>query len=462
MPASAVSPATGRFTRWSVLAVMTLVFGGAIAVMTERLRHGMREQILRREADMLAAVASLQLQLELADVPDDVPAAMFLAGLKTQQLSGVSGLRIYDARQKIAGSFMLEARQQPPSREVWQRVSSGRTVARLHTWLSVDPDAETFLALPTDSAFEAWVPLRRNGSAELVGAVQFWMNGEGITSELGEHDGRILRQAVIAWLAGSAVIVATLGWAFRRLDKANRALRARTEDLLRANRELVLAAKTSALGTVAAHLMHEIKNPLAGLESIVANQSDPGSQGGEWGGELAAASQLTRRLRTMVNDVVEVLRDEQTGANFELTPEDIVGAVCAKVEADAAERGIKIDAAGEAAGALTARRANLATLVLRNLMQNALEATPRGGKVILEGRMAPGGKIEFRVEDSGSGLSDSVRARLFQPCASSKVGGSGLGLALSYQLAQQADGRLELVRSDTRGTCFRLVLGPEA
>jgi len=54
-----------------------------------------------------------------------------------------------------------------------------------------------------------------------------------------------------------------------------------------------------------------------------------------------------------------------------------------------------------------------------------------------------------------------VRARLFQPCASSKPGGSGLGLALSHQLAQQAGGRLELARSDSRGTSFRLVLPAE-
>jgi signal transduction histidine kinase len=42
------------------------------------------------------------------------------------------------------------------------------------------------------------------------------------------------------------------------------------------------------------------------------------------------------------------------------------------------------------------------------------------------------------------------------------LGGSGLGLALSQQLAQQAGGRLELVRSDPRGTCFRLVLSMTA
>jgi signal transduction histidine kinase len=164
----------------------------------------------------------------------------------------------------------------------------------------------------------------------------------------------------------------------------------------------------------------------------------------------------------MVNDVVGVLRDEQTGAEFELTGEDIVEIVVAKVQSEADRRGIKLQVSAGPGVTLPGRRANLATLVLRNLLQNALEATPRGGAVIFTGRSSDDGGSEFLVEDQAGGLPATVRARLFQPCASTKLGGSGLGLALSYQIAQQAGGRLELVRSDTSGTCFRLVLHPEA
>jgi signal transduction histidine kinase len=249
----------------------------------------------------------------------------------------------------------------------------------------------------------------------------------------------------------------------RRLDAVNRQLRVRSDDLQRANRELVLAAKTSALGAVTAHLMHEIKNPLAGLELIVAGQTESGprSESGS-GGELAAASELTRRLRTMVNDVVGVLRDEQTGADFELTCSDMAEIVSAKVRPEADARGVNLEAMTHSEVSLSGRRANLATLVLRNLLQNAIEATPRGGTVKLVGGASGEGAAEFLVEDGGGGLPGTVRSRLFQPCTSTKPGGSGLGLALSYQLAQQAGGRLELVRSDHAGTCFRLVLRPEA
>jgi len=458
MSVSAVPPPSGRFTRLSVLGVTVLVFGAAVAVMTHQLRAGLREQILQREAEMLAAIASMQLD----DAAEDVPAAKFIAVLKTQKLAGVSGLRIYDAERRPNGTYLLPPAATPPPDDLWRRVAAGEAIGRLHRNLARDPEAEIIPTSGADAAFEAWVPLRRNRSSAFIGATQFWVEADRLLVELGAHDRRLWTQAAIAWLAGSLVIVSTLSWAFRRLDAANLALRARSEDLLRANRELVLAAKTSALGTVAAHLMHEIKNPLAGLESIVAAQTEAAGRTDARDGELAAASELTRRLRTMVNDVVGVLRDEQSGVEFELTSADIAGSVLEKVQADADARGVKIEVVAPSEVALSGRRANLVTLVLRNLVQNALEATPAGGTVRIRGGSIPAGGIEFQVEDNGGGLPAAVRERLFQPCASNKVGGSGLGLALSQRLASQAGGRIELVHSDPRGTCFRLVLEPDA
>ena len=456
MPAPAASSSSRPFAHLTVLAVTVIMFGAAVAAMTMQLRTGLREQILKREAEILTAITSMQLDNAL----DELPGALFVAVLKTQRLKGVVGLRIYDAERRLSDTWMLSLSDKPPPADIWKQVAAGDAVGRLHTQLTSDESADLILTSPSESAFEAWVPLRRSGSDALIGAAQFWLEGEKFTENLAGHDRRLWTQAAVTWLAGSIVIVTTLGLALRRLDAANRALRTRSEDLQRANRELVLAAKSSALGAVTAHLMHEIKNPLAGLEMFVAGQTEAGGRS-ETGGELAAASKLTRRLRTMVNDVAGVLRDEQMGAEFELTGADIAEVVLAKVQADAEDRGVKVAADAASDISLSGRRANLVTLVLRNLLQNALEATPRGGAVKLTGRLGAEG-VEFLVEDGGVGLPDRVRTRLFQPCASTKVGGSGLGLAISHQLAQQAGGKLELVRTDAGGTCFRLVLRAEA
>lgn len=454
----------GRFAHVGVLTLTVLVFAGVVLAVTLQLRAGLQEQILRREADTLATVAAMQLDNSAAEYGAvalaEVPGALLVAVLKTAKMRGVVAVRVFDAGGKLNSSDGIAGELGPPEGRDWARVARGEAFARLHVRL---PQPDLFV-LPDRAAerglVEAWVPLHRTGASAAIGAAQFWLQGGAAHAEIDTHDRRLWFQATLAWAAGSVVIVIALGWAFRRLAAANRELRRRSDDLQRANRELVLAAKTSALGTVTAHLMHELKNPIAGLEQLVAAQTDAAA--GESGAELAAASELTRRLRRMVNDVVAVLRDEQTGAEFQLTCGDVVGIVQEKVRGEAERRGVKLAAEGAEGAALAGRRANLATLVLRNLMQNAVEATPAGGVVRLTGGAASGGGVEFVVADGGAGLPAAVRERLFQPCASSKPGGSGLGLALSQQLAQQARGRLELVESGPQGTRFRLVLEPEA
>ena len=68
-------------------------------------------------------------------------------------------------------------------------------------------------------------------------------------------------------------------------------------------------------------------------------------------------------------------------------------------------------------------------------------------------------EIQFLVEDDGPGLSEAVKANIFQPVRSTKAGGSGIGLALSHQLAVSLGGRLELEEnSDRTGARFKLVI----
>jgi signal transduction histidine kinase len=461
VPASPSPP--GRATQLTVVGLTVAVFAAVLAFVTLQLRGGLREQILSGKAETLAAVASMQLANgaeALAEVGlTDAPGELLAAVLKASKYRGVLAIRVFDAGRRFSGALPLELSDEPPSSEEW----TARPFARMRPReklqaLAGAPGPASALA-SDEPLIEAWVPLRRSEGASLAGVAQFWIAGDELAAEFTSLDRRLALQAGIAWLAGAVVIVLVLGWAFRRLAAANHILEARTEDLQRANRELVLTAKTSALGTVTAHLIHEIKNPLAGLEVFMASQAEPGGRE-ESGRELVAATELTRRLRTMINDVVGVLRDEQHGAHFELTCTELAQVTFERVRPAANLAGVRLVADIVAEASLPGRRANLTGLVLRNLLQNAVEASPPAGIVRLTGRTTPDGRWEFSVEDRGPGLAESVRARLFQPCASTKPGGSGLGLALSQQLAQQAGGRIELVKSDTEGTCFRLVLEP--
>ena len=462
VPASPSPP--GRATQLTVVGLTVAVFAAVVAFVTLQLRDGLREQILSGKAETLAAVASMQLANgaeALAEVGlTDAPGELLAAVLKASKYRGVLAIRVFDAGRRFSGALPLELSDEPPSSEEWTTRPFARMRPREKLQALAGAPGPASALASDEPLIEAWVPLRRSEGASLAGVAQFWIAGDELAAEFTSLDRRLALQAGIAWLAGAVVIVLVLGWAFRRLAAANHILEARTEDLQRANRELVLTAKTSALGTVTAHLIHEIKNPLAGLEVFMASQAEPGGRE-ESGRELVAATELTRRLRTMINDVVGVLRDEQHGAHFELTCTELAQVTFERVRPAANLAGVRLVADIVAEASLPGRRANLTGLVLRNLLQNAVEASPPAGIVRLTGRTTPDGRWEFSVEDRGPGLAESVRARLFQPCASTKPGGSGLGLALSQQLAQQAGGRIELVKSDAEGTCFRLVLEPD-
>lgn len=457
MPAASTAPA--RSLRVTLVTLTLAVFAAVVAFVTWQLRGDLRAQVLQREGEALASVASMQLGNSAAELAKlgltDVPGELADVALKTSKLRGVLGIRVFDAEKKLVESAPWVWSEDAPPPADWARLAANEPLARLHT-----APQPTLAGLVTDTnvpLLEAWVPLARADTHALAGVAQFWIDGRGVATEFATLDRRLATQAGFAWLAGAVVITLALGWAFRRLAAANDALAARTEDLSRANRELVLAAKTSALGAVTAHLIHEIKNPIAGLESFVASQAENGTRA-DAGAEHAAATELTRRLRTMINDVVAVLHDEQHGTKFTLTCGEIAEHVLGQAKSAAAAAGVALASEVGTTVSLAGRRANLAGLVLRNLLQNAIEAAPRGSVVTLSSRALANGAVEFSVADAGAGLAESVRVRLFQPCTSTKRGGSGLGLVLSQQLAQQAGGRLELVRSDSNGTCFRLVL----
>jgi signal transduction histidine kinase len=466
MRASVASTPTGRATFVAVLASTLVVFAAVIGFVTLQTRAGLREQLLQREADQLAAMASMQLatdsELTSAGPGPILPGALFNAVLKASKYRGVFSLRVYDGGRHFEGSFPVPDSDVPPGPDDWTHLEKGERVVRLHRGMRATDVTGVPETEDNTPPLEAWVPLRRAEHGPLDGAAQFWLHGKDVAAEYEGIDRRLAMEAVLAWLAGAVVIALTIYWAFRRLTAANAELLARGEDLQRANRELVLAAKTSALGTVTAHLIHELKNPLAGLEEYVASQAESGQDAATRGEELVAATELTKRLRGMVNDVVGVLRDEQTGATFELTPSEIAQLAVAKAQPEADRAGVKIEVRVPDGPALAARRANLSGLVIRNLLQNAIEASPRGASVHLTAETTSGGSVAFEITDQGGGLAEPIRARLFQPCMSTKTGGSGLGLALSHQLAQQAGGSLDLVRSDASGTSFRLVLPPEA
>lgn len=96
--------------------------------------------------------------------------------------------------------------------------------------------------------------------------------------------------------------------------------------------------------------------------------------------------------------------------------------------------------------------------VLVNIVFNAIDAMPNGGRITLSARELDG-QVELRVTDSGTGMPEEVRSRIFDPFFTTKgTGGMGLGLAVSYGIICRHEGSIEAESEIGRGTSFVIKL----
>jgi signal transduction histidine kinase len=95
--------------------------------------------------------------------------------------------------------------------------------------------------------------------------------------------------------------------------------------------------------------------------------------------------------------------------------------------------------------------------VFLNLVLNAIDATAKGGRIVL-GAAADGGGMRAWVRDDGAGIAPEHRERLFQPYFTTKKHGTGLGLFMSRRLLAQHGGRIECASEPGAGTTFTVWL----
>jgi two-component system, NtrC family, sensor histidine kinase HydH len=243
-------------------------------------------------------------------------------------------------------------------------------------------------------------------------------------------------------------------------ETAERAISAREEalaDHAEQNRTLML---------VAGEIAHELKNPLAsikGLASMVArevaahNLEKPTEQ-------MAVLRREVNRMHNILEEFLNFSRPlvPLTVAPVELA--DLCDDVAHLHASIAAEHDIDIEVAGARSARIWADRRKVKQ-VLVNLVQNALDASPRRGTVTLTVEHAEhdgASAVRVRVRDQGAGLAPEVAERVFEAGVTTKARGSGLGLTLSRALARQHGGDLTLADAPGGGCVAELILPVEA
>ena len=448
---------------WALAAGIGLalvVLAGVILASVLHLRQHLRTQIVDRYGEILDAVAAMQYFDDKASgdtiAPLDDPGEQLQLVLKTSHLRNVIGVRLFSTEGEFVNAvpaYISEATLPPAdlaSLRALTPVSRFYPRARLeeHDLLAETNGPSVALLLVS-------IPLHEDKETRLVGVAQFLISGTSIARECATLDRHLVLQSALAFITGGGILAVGLALAFRRLQRANRLLAERTANLLQANRELALAAKTSALGALTSHLIHGLKNPLSGLQGFVRDRAvAPGNgQDDDW--QLAIAS--TRRMEDMINRVVRVLQEQHSATEYEISLAELAELLAGKIQPAARAAGVGFETVVTTAGALSNHEADLMLLILENLAQNAVEASPRG-KTVRLAIFAEGRQTVMEVQDEGPGLPPGAEARLFTACGSSKLGGSGIGLAISRQLATHLSADLQLKCSSPQGCTFRLAL----
>jgi two-component system sensor histidine kinase AtoS len=97
--------------------------------------------------------------------------------------------------------------------------------------------------------------------------------------------------------------------------------------------------------------------------------------------------------------------------------------------------------------------------VILNLLLNAIQAMPKGGRLDLSGQVSADDQwVQFSILDSGVGIPPEDMDKLFDPFFSTKEGGVGLGLSIAHRIIDQHYGKIEIESRPEQGTVFKLWL----
>lgn len=443
---------------WNIaLAVAVLLLAAFALVMfgyRGRLQREIREKMIAREADVLSPVAQQHIAAAAEQNAGSGAATLLRALLPDARREGLLALAIFDDAgiplQQIPSSRLLV--DLPPGD--FARLQSGRPIARFNREFPLQQLDAASRVGDHAPVLEVVLPIHRVGSgrrtdAEVIGYVQYFLDGQALDRELTDLHRSVARATLVALSSGSASILAIVGAAAWFLRRAQRTITDRNARLVRANFELTLAAKASALGQITSHLLHGLQGPIAGLRAAMSDARSPADQE-TW----RTAAGYADRLQTLVGETVELLNDDATHTSYQLTGHELAEVIRRRNAPLAEKRGVRFEVHGGFDGTLDSRRGGLVCLIATNLIANAVEATPRGAGVIVEVRN--GDLATVVVRDEGGGIPHDIQTHLFEPGRTGRPGGTGLGLAISQLLAKQVGGTLSLISTGPSGTTFSL------
>jgi two-component system, NtrC family, sensor kinase len=234
----------------------------------------------------------------------------------------------------------------------------------------------------------------------------------------------------------------------------------RTQALEAAQAQLMKSEKLATVGQLTASIAHEVNNPIAVIQgNLDLLRELLGPEGSKpVAAELQLVDEQIERMRLIVTQLLQFARPTEFAGYVEAVDVHKALEDCLVLAGhQIARTGITVERRYAALRQPHINRQELQQ-VLVNLMVNAVQAMPGGGTLLLSTRDEGGDAVVIEVADTGTGLSEELLARLFQPFVTRRPDGTGLGLWISRGLVERYGGDIRAANRAEGGALFTLVL----
>ncbi len=289
------------------------------------------------------------------------------------------------------------------------------------------------------------------GEEAEIGFLELLMDPVPILTERDAVDEEIVQQGLWTFAIGAGLLFLIFRILLTRLLRSERELLNKSNNLKEANLRLSQACKTAGVGAVTAHLMHALKSPLMGLKNLELDSDE----------QLEATEQnlrsTTRKIENLVTQTLNTLREcDLNEESYSFEAQEVLNLAAKKFNEEGIESRVSVLESNASDEKIDNLKANLILPILHNLIQNSIDSGP-SVKVFLLAEQKNRSLI-LSVRDNGPGIAEEQKQNLFKPVHSQKESGSGIGLAISRELAERAGVTIQLVKSTDKGTTISVVI----
>jgi signal transduction histidine kinase len=235
-----------------------------------------------------------------------------------------------------------------------------------------------------------------------------------------------------------------------------------TQSELQQSREhLLQAEKLASVGKLAAGVAHSIRNPLTSVKMRLFSMERTLELTPTQREDIEVISEEIRHIDTIVRNFLEYSRPPKLKIQ-NISPSDVVDSAIQLLRHRIESYGVEVEVYRQRRLPEVDGDPEQLKEVLVNLMVNACDAMADGGKITIleeEGHTEPMGRVAvIRVSDTGPGVPEAIKDKVFQPFFSTKEEGTGLGLSIAARIIQDHKGCLNLRSREGRGATFIITL----